>query len=130
MDLFTPVTLGDLELANRVVMAPLTRLRSGASGVPGDLVVEYYRQRASAGLIIAEGTYVNHESQAFVGQPGIVTGEQVAGWRRVAEAVLSGSLLASCAVVLIASGCGESVQGTATPDIDREDPLVVIETAL
>lgn len=87
MDLFTPVTLGDLELANRVVMAPLTRLRSGASGVPGDLVVEYYRQRASAGLIIAEGTYVNHESQAFVGQPGIVTGEQVAGWRRVAEAV-------------------------------------------
>lgn len=87
MDLFTPVTLGDLELANRVVMAPLTRLRSGASGVPGDLVVEHYRQRASAGLIIAEGTYVNHESQAFVGQPGIVTGEQVAGWRRVAEAV-------------------------------------------
>ncbi|ANZ26654.1 alkene reductase [Rhodococcus sp. WB1] len=87
MDLFTPVTLGDLELANRVVMAPLTRLRSGASGVPGDLVVEHYRQRASAGLIIAEGTYVNHESQAFVGQPGIVTGEQEAGWRRVAEAV-------------------------------------------
>ncbi|MGX7727985.1 alkene reductase [Rhodococcus sp. 2H158] len=87
MDLFTPVTLGDLELANRVVMAPLTRLRSGSSGVPGDLVVEHYRQRASAGLIIAEGTYLNHESQAFVGQPGIVTGEQVAGWRRVAEAV-------------------------------------------
>ncbi|CCW10092.1 alkene reductase [Rhodococcus aetherivorans] len=87
MDLFTPVTLGDLELANRVVMAPLTRLRSGASGVPGDLVVEHYRQRASAGLIIAEGTYVNHESQAFVGQPGIVTGEQEASWRRVAEAV-------------------------------------------
>jgi N-ethylmaleimide reductase len=87
VDLFSPVTLGDLELANRVVMAPLTRMRSGASGVPGDLVVEHYRQRAGVGLIITEGTYPNHESQAFVGQPGIVTDEQVEGWRRVAEAV-------------------------------------------
>src|SRR5215203_5447296 len=87
VDLFSPVTLGDLELANRVVMAPLTRMRSGASGVPGDLVVEHYRQRAGIGLIITEGTYPNHESQAFVGQPGIVTDEQVEGWRRVAEAV-------------------------------------------
>nr|BFD88170.1 alkene reductase [Streptomyces sp. Xyl84] len=87
MDIFTPVSLGDLELANRVVMAPLTRMRSGAGGVPGDLVVEHYRQRASLGLIITEGTYPNHEGQAFVGQPGIVTDEQVAGWRRVAEAV-------------------------------------------
>jgi 2,4-dienoyl-CoA reductase-like NADH-dependent reductase (Old Yellow Enzyme family) len=87
MDLFSPVTLGDLELANRVVMAPLTRMRSGDSGVPGDLVVQHYAQRAGVGLIITEGTYPNHESQAFVGQPGIVTDEQVAGWRRVAEAV-------------------------------------------
>ncbi|GAA4812847.1 alkene reductase [Streptomyces ziwulingensis] len=85
--LFEPVSLGDLELANRVVMAPLTRSRSGSSGVPGDLVVEHYRQRASVGLIIAEGTYPSHASRAFVGQPGIVTEEQVAGWRRVAEAV-------------------------------------------
>jgi N-ethylmaleimide reductase len=87
VDLFSPVTLGDLELANRVVMAPLTRLRSGASGVPGDLVVEHYRQRAGLGLIITEGTYPSHESQAYAGQPGIVTDEQVEGWRRVAEAV-------------------------------------------
>jgi 2,4-dienoyl-CoA reductase-like NADH-dependent reductase (Old Yellow Enzyme family) len=87
MDLFSPVTLGELELANRVVMAPLTRMRSGDTGVPGDLVVEHYAQRASLGLIITEGTYPNHESQGFVGQPGIVTDEQVAGWRRVAEAV-------------------------------------------
>jgi 2,4-dienoyl-CoA reductase-like NADH-dependent reductase (Old Yellow Enzyme family) len=87
MDLFSPVTLGDLELANCVVMAPLTRMRSGASGVPGDLVVEHYAQRASIGLIITEGTYPRFESQAFVGQPGIVTDEQVAGWRRVADAV-------------------------------------------
>ncbi len=87
MDLFSPVTLGDLELANRVVMAPLTRMRSGASGVPNDLVVEHYEQRAGVGLIITEGTYPRPESQAFVGQPGIVTDEQVEGWRRVATAV-------------------------------------------
>ncbi|MGW0789473.1 alkene reductase [Streptomyces sp. NPDC002911] len=85
--LFTPVSLGDILLANRVVMAPLTRMRSGPSGAPGDLVVEHYRQRASLGLIVTEGVYPSHESQAFVGQPGIVTDEQVAGWRRVAETV-------------------------------------------
>jgi 2,4-dienoyl-CoA reductase-like NADH-dependent reductase (Old Yellow Enzyme family) len=87
MDLFSPVTLGDLELANRVVMAPLTRLRAGASGVPNELLVEHYAQRAGVGLIITEGTYPRHASQAFVGQPGIVTDEQVEGWRRVAGAV-------------------------------------------
>ena len=87
MDLFSPVTLGDLELANRVVMAPLTRMRSGPAGVPGELVVDHYAQRAGIGLIITEGTYPRHEGQGFVGQPGIVTDEQVAGWRRVAEAV-------------------------------------------
>lgn len=87
MDLFSPVALGDLQLANRVVMAPLTRMRAGAAGVPGDLVVEHYAQRAGVGLIISEGTYPTSEGQAFVGQPGIVTDEQVAGWRRVAEAV-------------------------------------------
>ncbi|TXS12722.1 alkene reductase [Streptomyces sp. wa22] len=85
--LFAPVALGDIELANRVVMAPLTRMRAGASGVPGDLMAEHYRQRASLGLIVTEGTYCSHESQAFVGQPGIVTDEQVAGWRRTAAAV-------------------------------------------
>jgi 2,4-dienoyl-CoA reductase-like NADH-dependent reductase (Old Yellow Enzyme family) len=87
MDLFSPVRLGAVELANRVVMAPLTRLRSGADGVPGDLVVEHYAQRASVGLIITEGTYPNAESRAYPGQPGIVTDEQAEGWRRVAEAV-------------------------------------------
>ncbi|UYP17178.1 alkene reductase [Rhodococcus sp. Z13] len=87
MDLFTPVTLGDLDLANRIVMAPLTRLRGGPDGVPGELVAEHYRQRASVGLIVAEGTYVNFESQGFVGQPGLVTDAQTTGWRRVADAV-------------------------------------------
>jgi 2,4-dienoyl-CoA reductase-like NADH-dependent reductase (Old Yellow Enzyme family) len=87
MDLFAPVSLGDLQLANRVVMAPLTRLRSGDAGVPGELVADHYAQRATVGLIITEGTFPNAESRAYPGQPGIVTDEQVAGWRRVAEAV-------------------------------------------
>jgi N-ethylmaleimide reductase len=87
MDLFTPVSLGDLHLPNRVVMAPLTRLRSSADGVPGELVAEHYAQRASLGLIVSEGTFPSAESRAYPGQPGIVTDEQVEGWRRVAEAV-------------------------------------------
>ena len=90
MDLFSPVSLGDLHLPNRVVMAPLTRTRSGESGVPGDIVIEHYAQRSSVGLIITEGTYPSHESRAYPGQPGIVTDEQVDGWRRVAEAVHAG----------------------------------------
>ncbi|WP_425825740.1 alkene reductase [Streptomyces fractus] len=85
--LFSPVTLGKVELANRVVMAPLTRVRAGSTGVPGDLMAEYYRQRASVGLIISEGTYPDHASQGWVGAPGIATDEQAAGWRKVFEAV-------------------------------------------
>jgi 2,4-dienoyl-CoA reductase-like NADH-dependent reductase (Old Yellow Enzyme family) len=87
MDLFSPVSLGAIELKNRVVMAPLTRTRAGESGVPNDLLVEHYAQRAGTGLLITEGTYPSFESQAFVGQPGIVTAEQIAGWRRVTDAV-------------------------------------------
>ncbi|MPQ99983.1 alkene reductase [Modestobacter sp. I12A-02628] len=87
MDLFAPLTLGDIELANRVVMAPLTRTRSGQAGVPGDLVVEHYAQRAGMGMIITEGTYPTAEGRSYDGQPGIVTDEQAAGWARVADAV-------------------------------------------
>lgn len=87
MNLFSPVTLGDLELPNRLVMAPLTRSRSGEDGVPGDLVVEYYRQRASMGLLTSEGVYPSFAGQAFVRQPGLVTEAQVAGWKRVTDAV-------------------------------------------
>ncbi|GHG48765.1 alkene reductase [Flavimobilis marinus] len=86
-DLFSPATFGALTLANRIVMAPLTRMRSGAAGIPGDIVVEHYRQRASVGLIVSEGTYPAHEGQGFVGQPGLVEAEQFAGWRRVTDAV-------------------------------------------
>ena len=85
--LFSPVSLGKIELANRIVMAPLTRVRAGSSGTPGDLMVEYYRQRASVGMIITEGTYPDHASQGWVGAPGIATDEQMSGWQKVTEAV-------------------------------------------
>jgi N-ethylmaleimide reductase len=85
--LFSPMTLGELELPNRLVMAPLTRVRSGNEGIPGPLVVEYYRQRASLGLIVSEGTYPSHAGQGFPGQPGLVTDEQLAGWANVTAAV-------------------------------------------
>ncbi|GAA5228421.1 alkene reductase [Paeniglutamicibacter antarcticus] len=87
MNLFSPLTLGDLELPNRLVMAPLTRSRSRIDGVPNDDVVEYYRQRASMGLIISEGVYPSFTGQGFVRQPGLATEKQVAGWKRVTDAV-------------------------------------------
>ena len=87
MDLFSPLALGDLKLSNRLVMAPLTRSRSGKDGVPNADVVEYYRQRASLGLIVSEGTYPSFAGQGFVRQPGLVTEEQIAGWKKVTDAV-------------------------------------------
>ncbi|MET1087814.1 MAG: alkene reductase [Arthrobacter sp.] len=85
--LFSPLALGELELPNRLVMAPLTRLRAGEEGIPGPLLVEHYRQRASLGLIVSEGTYPSPAGRAYPGQPGIVTGEQIAGWKKVTDAV-------------------------------------------
>jgi N-ethylmaleimide reductase len=85
--LFDPIRLGDLELANRVVMAPLTRNRAGPGQVPSALAVEYYRQRASAGLIISEATQVCADGQGYLDTPGIHSAAQVAGWRRVTDAV-------------------------------------------
>ncbi|HEX8495657.1 MAG TPA: alkene reductase [Actinomycetales bacterium] len=85
--LYDPLTAGDLELANRVVMAPLTRSRAGDGMVPTDLNVEYYRQRAGAGLIIAEGTQPSAVGQGYMDTPGLHTDEQAQGWRAVGEAV-------------------------------------------
>lgn len=87
MSIFTPITLGDLELPNRLVMAPLTRSRSGRDGVPGDIVAQYYRQRASMGVLTTEGIYPSFIGQGFVRQPGLVTQEQVEAWRKVTDAV-------------------------------------------
>jgi len=85
--LLEPVTLGALALPNRVVMAPLTRCRAGDGNVPTDLMVEYYRQRATAGLIISEASQIAPEGQGYPHTPGIHSPEQVAGWRKVTAAV-------------------------------------------
>jgi N-ethylmaleimide reductase len=81
--------LGNIELPNRIVMAPLTRMRAGDGHVPTPLNVEYYAQRASAGLIITEGTAISAEAHGYPRAPGIYTAEQIAGWRRVTDAVHS-----------------------------------------
>ena len=86
-DLYSPARFGDLELRNRVVMAPMTRSRAGAADEPTDIVVDYYRQRASAGLIVTEGIYPSADGKGYCRTPGLVTPEQVAGWQRVTEAV-------------------------------------------
>ncbi len=87
--LFTPVRLGALALGHRVVMAPLTRMRSRQPGdVPQDMNVAYYRQRASAGgLIITEATNISDQARGYPGVPGIHSEEQIAGWRRITDAV-------------------------------------------
>lgn len=85
--LFEPYQLGGLTLANRVVMAPLTRNRAGAGLVPNELAATYYAQRASAGLIIAEATQVSAQAQGYQDTPGLYTPEQIAGWRKVTDAV-------------------------------------------
>jgi len=85
--LFEPLQLGELRLANRIVMAPMTRNRAAADGVPGELMAEHYGQRADAGLIVAEGTWPSAAGQAYCRQPGIATAAQIAGWKRVTDAV-------------------------------------------
>ena len=87
--LFTPLQVGAVQLGHRVVMAPLTRMRSQQPGdVPNDLMVEYYGQRASqGGLIITEATTIAITARGYLGAPGIYTDEQVAGWRRVVDVV-------------------------------------------
>jgi N-ethylmaleimide reductase len=85
--LFTPFTLGDLKLPNRILMAPLTRCRTGLDRVPNDIMVEYYRQRATAGLIITEATIVSPQGAGYVNTPGIYNAAQVRGWQRVTDAV-------------------------------------------
>jgi N-ethylmaleimide reductase len=87
LDLFTPVTVGALHLPNRIVMAPLTRNRAGPGNVPGALNATYYAQRASAGLLISEGSQVSPEGLGYQDTPGIYSDAQVAGWRLVTEAV-------------------------------------------
>jgi N-ethylmaleimide reductase len=86
-DLFTPLQMGALSLPNRIIMAPLTRGRSGTERIPNQLMKEYYEQRATAGLIISEATQISEQASGWVESPGIHTDQQVAGWRMITEAV-------------------------------------------
>jgi N-ethylmaleimide reductase len=85
--LFEPTQAGAFRLANRIVMAPLTRNRAGPGLVPGPFAAEYYAQRASAGLIIAEATQITQQAQGYAGTPGCYTDDQVRGWKEVTDAV-------------------------------------------
>ena len=85
--LFDPLQVGDIALANRIVMAPLTRNRAIEGNQPGPLTVEYYRQRATAGLIIAEASPISPTAQGYLDTPGIWSAEQVAAWQAVTQAV-------------------------------------------
>jgi N-ethylmaleimide reductase len=86
-DLFSPTQLGAISLNNRMVMAPLTRNRAGEGAVPHDLNVTYYAQRSSAGLIITEATPISDMAHGYPALPGIYTDAQVAGWKKVVDAV-------------------------------------------
>jgi N-ethylmaleimide reductase len=86
--LFDPITIGDLVLPNRIIMAPLTRARAvGGDRVPNELMAEYYVQRASAGLILSEATSVTAQGVGYADTPGIWSDDQVAGWKKVTSAV-------------------------------------------
>jgi len=85
--LFDPITLGDLQLPNRIIMAPLTRCRADEGRVPNALMAEYYVQRASAGLILSEATSVSAMGVGYPDTPGIWNDEQVRGWNNVTKAV-------------------------------------------
>ena len=87
IDLFAPITLGDIDCANRIFMAPMTRSRAGEGDAPTDMNALYYGQRASSGLIITEGVYPNVDGKGYVRTPGIVTEAQIAGWKLVTDAV-------------------------------------------
>lgn len=86
-DLFQAVSMGSIELANRIVMAPVTRSRYSEEGIPDELHATYYAQRASAGLIVAEATNFSPQGRGYAATPGIWSEEQVAGWKKVTDAV-------------------------------------------
>ncbi|ABK43295.1 NADH:flavin oxidoreductase/NADH oxidase [Magnetococcus marinus MC-1] len=85
--LFKPLRIGDLELPNRLLMAPLTRCRADAQHVPTAMMVDYYAQRASAGLLITEATMVMQGYSAFWREPGIYSDAQIEGWKKITQAV-------------------------------------------
>ena len=118
-DIYSPIRLGELELANRVVMAPMTRDRAGPDDVPTRVMAEYYRQRASAGLIVTEGTQPSPAGKGYWRTPGIHSEAQVAGWRDVADAVHA----AGGRVVMQLMHCGRaSVGANKDPEAETVAP--------
>ncbi|HHC7251065.1 TPA: alkene reductase, partial [Vibrio parahaemolyticus] len=86
--LFQPIQLGSLSLKNRIIMPPMTRSRASQPGnVANDMMATYYAQRAEAGLIVAEGTQISPKGQGYAWTPGIYSPEQIAGWKKVTDAV-------------------------------------------
>ncbi|KAJ3212413.1 hypothetical protein HDU83_005781 [Entophlyctis luteolus] len=85
--LFTPITVGSVQLKNRILMAPLTRSRAGPAHIPNKLMEEYYTQRASAGLIITECSMIAPDTSAFYAEPGLYTSEQLAEWKKITDSV-------------------------------------------
>jgi N-ethylmaleimide reductase len=121
-DLFSPAQLGSIELRNRVVMAPMTRSRARDDGTPTDMMVEYYRQRASAGLIIAEGTYPSENGKGYCRTPGIVTQQHIDGWARITEAVHE----EGGKIVLQIMHCGRcSHEDNKSPDSETVAPSAI-----
>jgi len=94
--MFTPVSLGSIQLKNRLVMAPLTRMRAGAGDVPSPLAKTYYAQRASAGLIITEATQISPLGKGYPATPGIYSAEQTSAWKEIVQVVHAkgGSIIA------------------------------------
>jgi len=121
-DLFQPVKLGSLTLANRIVMAPLTRSRADKDDKPIAIHAEYYAQRASAGLIISEATQISQQGRGYAFTPGMYTEQQVAGWQKVTDAVhkASGHIFAQL----------WHVGRISHPDLQKDGQLPVAPSAI
>ena len=89
--LFSPIQVGNMKLAHRIVLAPLTRYRANDAHIPTDLVVEYYKQRASVSgtLLVTEATFISPEASGMFNAPGIWSNDQIAGWKKASEFVLT-----------------------------------------
>jgi N-ethylmaleimide reductase len=116
MDIFSPLELGALRLKNRVVMAPMTRSRAGTDAVPTEVMQEYYRQRAGAGLIISEGIAPSADGLGYCRTPGIYNARQVEAWGKIVEAVHAegGSIIAQLMHVGRVSNALNKPEGSAT----------------
>ena len=114
-NLFAPLTVGELTLRNRIIMAPLTRCRADAQHIPTPMMAEYYAQRASAGLLVAEATMVMEGNSAFWREPGIYSDAHVAGWKRVTDVVHAKGGLIALQLWHGGRACHPLLNGGATP---------------